>query len=63
MIIKYTEGHVKQIFDNNGKLLSQEFKAQNETTYMEETELGRRELDVDRPENNFYHPFNMEQPT
>jgi len=56
-IKKITTGYVVQVFDTDGKFLSQEFVASDLRDY--ETEDGDNVDDGDL--QDLYHPFNMEQ--
>jgi len=56
-IKKITTGYVVQVFDTDGKFLSQEFVASDSSDY--ETEDGDNVDDGDL--QDLYHPFNMEQ--
>jgi len=56
-IKKITTGYVVQVFDPDGKFLSQEFVASDSSDY--ETEDGDNVDDGDL--QDLYHPFNMEQ--
>lgn len=55
MAIKFTEGYVRQEFNADGFLVSQEFVA-----------CGESEIESDEPlnvpEESLYHPFDMIQP-
>ena len=56
MITKVSEGAVTQKFDAKGHLISQSFKADGYCEYFDHND---ELLDEDRPENRFYHPFDM----
>jgi len=55
-MIKVTHGWVSQNFDNNGRLLDQDFYAGDEVRY--EDEDGEEIY----PEDGYYAPFDMVQP-
>ena len=56
MIRKISEGYVTQCFDAKGHLISQTFAAIGDCEYFDHNDDP---LDEDRPENNFYHPYDM----
>jgi len=55
-IVKITEGHVKQTFDDEGNLIEQRFVA-SDSEY--EDDQGEP---IDCPASDPYHPFFMIQP-
>jgi UDP-N-acetylmuramoylalanine-D-glutamate ligase len=57
-ILKYTDGRIEQIFDEEGNLISQKFKAGGDTNYYDSNSV----LHHDDPRTNFYAPFDMVQP-
>jgi len=57
-IHKYTEGCVKQTFNREGKLLGQIFLASAEVEW-----IGLDDILIDCPNDSWYHPFMMVQPT
>lgn len=58
---KIVEGYVRQVFDENGNLIKQEFVAGDDVEYLDENDnpiLIDEEVHV----YDFYHPFEMCQP-